>query len=311
MKIRSLLVRELLHELIGTMLLILLGDSIMAALITGRQEHIAHIVGPVGWGAAIFVAVFVSGGVSSHLNPAVTLALASVKKFPLKKVPLFFAVQYLGAFVGAALVYLIYRDSISAFDGGERQVVGVNGTAHIFSTYPRDGVSTLTCFWDQVVATGILMLAVEAITDECNFGGVPKPLLPLMLGTLIMAEIFSFSYNCMAPLNPARDIGPRIFTGLAGWGEEVFSYRDYTWIWVPIFGPHVGGIIGAWMYKLCIGNNWPEETPRLSQVLSTTVSMDNGRAGKQSASPCKTTETFVFRPDAEKCADGDQANTKI
>ncbi|KAG0443994.1 hypothetical protein HPB47_014303 [Ixodes persulcatus] len=143
MKIENRLIRELINEFIGTMILVLIGDSILAVIIAGDNEKRAPIVGPVGWGTAIFVAVTIAGGVSAHLNPAVTLALASTKKFPINKVPLYFAVQYLGAFVGAALVYLLYRDQIANFYGGVRQITGKQGTAPIFATYPREHVSTL------------------------------------------------------------------------------------------------------------------------------------------------------------------------
>lgn len=264
MKIESRLIRELINEFIGTMILVLVGDSILAVIIAGDNEKLAPIVGPVGWGTAIFVAVTIAGGVSSHLNPAVTLALASTKKFPITKVPLYFAVQYSGAFVGAALVYLLYHDQIANFDGGVRQITGKQGTAPIFATYPRENISTLTCFFDQLVGTGILMLTAEAITDPRNFGGMPKHLHPLALGFMIMALIFGFSYNCMAPLNPARDIGPRIFTAIAGWGTEVFTYRNWNYVWVPIFGPHLGAILGAWIYKVGIGDNFPDDEPKLS-----------------------------------------------
>uniref|UniRef100_A0A023G9L5 Putative aquaporin ixodes scapularis aquaporin n=1 Tax=Amblyomma triste TaxID=251400 RepID=A0A023G9L5_AMBTT len=124
MKIENLLVRQLIHEFLGTAVLILIGDSIMALIIAGGNEPIAEIVAPVGWGVAIFCAVSVAGGVSAHLNPAVTLANASVRKFPLAKVPLYFAAQYMGAFVGAALVFVTYRDLINHFDNGVRQVTG-------------------------------------------------------------------------------------------------------------------------------------------------------------------------------------------
>ncbi|XP_064472754.1 aquaporin-7-like isoform X2 [Ornithodoros turicata] len=259
MRVRSIFVRELINEFLGTFTLIVFGESIMAIIIAGRQEHNAGIIAPVGWGAAIFCAVTVSGGVSAHLNPAVTLALASVKKFPIKKVPLFFVAQYTGAFLGAAVVFAIYRDAIAAMDNGVRAVTGPTGTAPIFATYPREGISTLTCFIDQVVATGFLVLTAEAITDPRNFGGLPKPFYPLTLGFMITAEIFAFSYNCMAPLNPARDLGPRVFTAIAGYGTGVFSVRNYVWMFVPIFAPHVGGVLGAWTYKVCVEDNWPEE----------------------------------------------------
>ncbi|KAL3201586.1 hypothetical protein MRX96_012614 [Rhipicephalus microplus] len=226
MKIENLLIRQLINEFLGTMILITIGDSIMAIIIAGDNESLAACVGPLGWGVAIYVAVQISGGVSSHLNPAVTLAQASVRKFPIAKVPLYFAAQYLGGFVGAALV-------------------------------PH--VSTLTCFIDQVIATGIMMVCVEAIGDTRNFGGIPPHIHPICLGLMIMAIIFSFAYNCMCPLNPARDISPRLFTLMAGWGPETFTLRGWNYVWVPLLGPHIGAILGVWLYKVAIGDHWPEK----------------------------------------------------
>lgn len=257
MKIQSVLIRELISEFIGTMVLVLIGDAIMAIIIAGDNESIAAVVGPVGWGVAIFVAVSVAGGVSAHLNPAVTLALASARKFPLAKVPLFFAAQYLGAFVGAALVFITYKDQIHEFAGGKRLVFGEKATAGIFATYPKGHVTTLTCFIDQVIATGLLTLSAEAITDDRNFGGIPKPMHPICLGLMIMALIFGFASNCMCPLNPARDLSPRFFTLLAGWPAETFTLRQGNYVWVPIVGPHIGGILGVWLYKVAIGDHWP------------------------------------------------------
>ncbi|KAH8040616.1 hypothetical protein HPB51_011931 [Rhipicephalus microplus] len=259
MKIENLLIRQLINEFLGTMILITIGDSIMAIIIAGDNESLAACVGPLGWGVAIYVAVQISGGVSSHLNPAVTLAQASVRKFPIAKVPLYFAAQYLGGFVGAALVFATYKDAIEHFDQGIRQVTGEKATAGIFATYPRPHVSTLTCFIDQVIATGIMMVCVEAIGDTRNFGGIPPHIHPICLGLMIMAIIFSFAYNCMCPLNPARDISPRLFTLMAGWGPETFTLRGWNYVWVPLLGPHIGAILGVWLYKVAIGDHWPEK----------------------------------------------------
>ncbi|KAL1429984.1 hypothetical protein MTO96_015476 [Rhipicephalus appendiculatus] len=247
MKIENLLVRQLINEFLGTMILIIIGDSIMAIIIAGENESIAACVGPLGWGVAIYVAVQISGGVSAHLNPAVTLAQASVRKFPIAKVPLYFAAQYLGGFVGAALVFVTYKDAIDHYDQGVRQVMGEKATANIFATYPRPYVSTLTCFIDQ------------AIGDTRNFGGIPPHIHPICLGLLIMALIFSFGYNCMCPLNPARDLAPRLFTLMAGWGPETFTLRGGNYVWVPLLGPHIGGILGVWLYKVAIGDHWPDK----------------------------------------------------
>lgn len=259
MKIENLLVRQLINEFLGTLVLVLLGDSVLAIIIAADNESIAAVVGPLGWGTAIYVAVQIAGGVTAHLNPAVTLALASVRKFPIAKVPLFFAAQYLGAFVGAALVFVTYKDLIDHFDDGVRHVVGAKATAAIFATYPKPHVSTLTCFIDQVIATGILTLTAEAITDPRNFGGIPVSMHPICLALMIMSLIFSFPYNCMCPLNPARDISPRLFTLIAGWGPETFTLRGGNYVWVPVLGPHIGAILGMWLYKVAIADHWPDK----------------------------------------------------
>lgn len=275
MKIENLLVRELINEFIGTMVLVLIGDSIMAIIVAGDNEKIAPIVGPLGWGVAIFCAVSVAGGVTSHLNPAVTLGLASIRKFPLAKVPLYFAAQYMGGFVGAALVFLTYRDQINKFDSGTRAVTGITATANIFATYPKEHVTTLTCFIDQVIATGLMTLVAESITDERNFGGIPKQMHPICLALMIMALIFGFANNCMCPLNPARDVSPRFFTLIAGWPSETFTLRGWNYVWVPVVGPHIGAILGMWLYKVAIGDNWPD-LPR--QATSTNAEPAAGRS---------------------------------
>ncbi|XP_065290422.1 aquaporin-9-like isoform X2 [Dermacentor albipictus] len=289
MKIENLLVRQLINEFLGTLVLILIGDSVLAVIIAGENESIAAVVGPLGWGVAIYVAVQIAGGVTAHLNPAVTLGLASVRKFPIAKVPLYFAAQYLGAFVGAALVFVTYKDCIEHFDQGVRAVVGKKATAAIFATYPREHVSTLTCFIDQVISTGILMLTAEAIGDPRNFGGIPVAMHPICLGLMIMALIFSFAYNCMCPLNPARDVGPRLFTLMAGWGPETFTLRGWNYVWVPVLGPHIGAILGAWLYKLAIADHWPDIKPK--PTTSTNGESTTGRSRPADCWPMRKVST--------------------
>ncbi|GAA6086013.1 aquaporin-9a, partial [Tachysurus ichikawai] len=102
----------------------------------------------------------------------------------------------------------------------------------------------------QVIGTGMLVLCILAITDSKNIGA-PKGVEPLAIGLIILGISVSMGMNCGYPLNPARDLGPRLFTAVAGWGMEVFSTADHWW-WIPVFGPLLGGITGAVVYFLLI-----------------------------------------------------------
>ncbi|UYV60301.1 AQP3 [Cordylochernes scorpioides] len=241
------------------------GNAVLATVILSRST-LGPVAGPLGWGLALVVALYASGGVSGgppcaggHLNPAVSTALASVGKFPWRKVPQYAAAQYLGAFMASVVLYLLYIDVLSHFDNGMRAVPpAINATAQIFATYPQPYVSTGIGFLDQVVGTAALVLAICAITDDRNMA-VPKGLVPLAIGLSLLLVQLVFGLNCMAAVNPARDLGPRIFTAIAGWGAEVFSFRDYNWFWVPVVAPHLGGVLGAWMYGGLVGLHWPED----------------------------------------------------
>lgn len=255
-RLESRLCRDSLAEFVGTLILTLIGDSVLASLTASRLGYFGMAAGPLGWGLAVYLGVVVSGGVSGgHLNPAVTLGLASAGKFQWPKVLPYIAAQYLGAFVAAGLVYLLYQDALYQVDGGLRVVYGPNATAPVFSCFPAPEVRTPTCLLDQVVSAAVLLVSICAIVDPKNMA-VVKGHQPLLVGFAVAACMYAFSYNCGNPLNPARDLAPRIFTAMAGWGVEVFSLRGYNWFWVPVVGPHVGGVIGVWIYKLSVENHW-------------------------------------------------------
>ncbi|RWS12540.1 water-specific aquaporin-like protein [Dinothrombium tinctorium] len=198
-----------------------------------------------------------------HVNPAVTLGLASVCKIKWYKIFHYFAAQYLGAFLGAAVTYGVYHEAITNTFGAELQTIGVNGTAGIFGTFSNENISTSTAVIDQIVATAFFLLVINAITDEKNMA-CPKGLIPIAIGiTDLGLLIFAFGYNCGAPINPARDFAPRVFTALAGWGNEVFTAHDY-YFWVPLVCCHIGGVLGSWIYRLFIELHWPEASYELA-----------------------------------------------
>ncbi|KAM8878061.1 aquaporin-9b isoform 2-T2 [Synchiropus picturatus] len=141
-------------------------------------------------------------------------------------------------------------DAFMDYTDGEYIVSGANATANIFASYPAKHLSVLNGFVDQVIATGALVLCILAITDQKNIGA-PKGMEPLCIGLIILAIGVSMGLNCGYPINPARDLGPRFFTAVAGWGMEVFRAGGCWW-WIPVVGPMVGGAVGAGIYFLLI-----------------------------------------------------------
>ncbi|CAI5645558.1 aquaporin-9b isoform X3 [Oreochromis niloticus] len=211
----------------------------------------------IGFTLGVMMAVYIAGGVSgAHVNPAVSLAMLILGKLPLKKFPIYVAAQFLGAFAGSCAVYGLYYDALMDFTKGEFIVTGENATATIFASYPAKHLSVLNGLGDQVIATAALVICILAITDRKNIGA-PKGMEPLCIGLIIAAIGVSMNLNCGYPINPARDLGPRFFTALAGWGMEVFRAGGCWW-WIPVVGPMVGGAVGAGVYLIFIELHHPE-----------------------------------------------------
>uniref|UniRef100_A0A1E1X3P2 Putative aquaporin n=1 Tax=Amblyomma aureolatum TaxID=187763 RepID=A0A1E1X3P2_9ACAR len=257
LKIKNATLREALSEFMGTFVLVLFGNAVLASLTFERAGVVSYTAAFWGWGLALTLGVLVAGGASgAHLNPAVTVALVTVRKCSWRKILPYMAAQYLGAFLAAVVLFVTYSGALTQFDGGIRSVNGANATAGIFASYPKEFVDTGNCLVDQIVGTALLMLAILATIDGRNMAVAPG-LQPLFIGLALAAIALCFGYNCGAPLNPARDLSPRIFTAIAGWGSEVFSFRQYNWFWVPIVGPHIGAIMGAWLYFLTVELHCP------------------------------------------------------
>lgn len=253
--------RELAAECLGTLVLIAFGDGVVAQVVLSGGANGVYPSINIAWGLAVVIGVLVAGGVSgAHLNPAVTLALAVRRGFPWAKVLPYSAAQLLGAFLGAALVFMTYREAMAAFDGGVREIAGAHGTAGIFATYPQPYLSIAGGLVDQIVGTALLVVGVFAISDARNVG-VPGWLAALYVGLLVVAIGMAYGMNAGYAINPARDLGPRLFTAVAGWGGGVFSAGNGWW-WVPVAGPLVGAVAGGAVYDVCIGRRHPVEAAR-------------------------------------------------
>src|SRR2546422_1194846 len=228
-------------EAIGTGLLILFGDGVVAGVVLNKtkSQNSGWIVITFGWGLAVAVAIYAVGRFSgAHINPAVTLALATTDQgLAWKDVPTYLAGQYTGAIIGAVLVYLAYYPHWAPTeDPGTKLAVFCTGPAI------RNYVAN---FVTEVIGTAALLLGVLAITASGN--NLTAGLAPLLIGLLIMVRCLALVGPTGYAINPARDLGPRIAHALlpiAGKGNS-----DWGYAWIPVAGPIIGGLIAGLVYK--------------------------------------------------------------
>ncbi|XP_004374666.1 aquaporin-9 [Trichechus manatus latirostris] len=255
--LKSSLAKETLAEFLGTFIMIVLGCGSVAQAVLSRGHFGGIVTINVGFAMAVAMAIYVAGGVSGgHINPAVSFAMCLFGRMKWIKFPFYVAAQFLGAFTGAATLFGIYYDGLMSFAGGQLLTVGENATAHIFATYPASYLSLANAFADQVVATTFLVMIVFAVFDSRNWG-VPRGLQPIVIGLLIIVIASSLGLNSGCAMNPARDLSPRLFTALAGWGSDVFTAGNNFW-WIPVVGPMVGAIVGGLIYVLIIEIHHPD-----------------------------------------------------
>jgi MIP family channel proteins len=252
----SFLSREALAEFLGTFVLIIFGvGSVAQAVFSHSLQNPLSI--HLAWGIAVTLGIYIAAGVSgAHLNPAVTLAMAVHRRFPWRKIPEYWFAQFLGAFFAAAVVFTVYHEALQNFDGGVRQVLGPQGTAGIWATYPQQFLSTMPGgLLDQIIGTALLVCVIFALSDQKNFSPSEK-MAPLFVGATVVLIGVSLGYNAGYAINPARDFGPRLFTYFAGWGNAVFTSGNGWW-WVPILGPLLGAILGGSVYDFLIIRRHP------------------------------------------------------
>ena len=251
--------REAVAEFLGTFLILVFGTASVAQWLLSGGAAGSPLAIHLSWGLGVTMGIYASAGVSgAHLNPAVTLAFATFRGFPWRKVPAYFLAQLAGAFAGAAVTFVTYREAFDHFDGGVRQVVGEKATAGIFATYPQPFLSAFPGgFVDQIVGTALLLLGIFALGDRRN--AAPASGGPVLVGALVVAIGMTFGFNAGYAINPARDLGPRAFTALAGWGSEVFRAGG-NWWWVPIVAPCLGALLGGLVYDRLITRHHPPES---------------------------------------------------
>jgi glycerol uptake facilitator protein len=241
-----------LAEVVGTMMLILLGDGVVANVLLARSkgQNSGWIVITTGWAVAVAIAVYAVGRISgAHINPAVTIALATIGSFPWAQVPGYVAAQMIGAFAGGVLVWLTYLPHWRVTEDRAAKL-------GIFCTGPAIH-NTAANFITEVIGTAMLLFGVLAIganaqgwaqAGEVDLSQVfSRALQPLLVGILVLGIGLSLGGPTGYAINPARDLGPRLAHAvlpIAGKGDS-----DWYYSWIPVVAPIVGGIIGAALYS--------------------------------------------------------------
>ncbi|XP_061906958.1 aquaporin-3-like [Entelurus aequoreus] len=273
-QIRNLLLRQALAECLGTLILVMFGCGAVAQLVLSGGSHGLFLTVNFAFGFAATLGILVCGQISGgHLNPAVTFALCLLGRERWRKFPMYFLFQTIGGFLGAAVIFAMYYDALWDFPGAFN-VTGPNATAGIFATYPGKHLTLVNGFFDQIIGTAALIVCILAIVDPYN-NPIPQGLEAFTVGFVVLVIGLSMGFNSGYAVNPARDLGPRIFTAVAGWGTEVFTVRN-GWFLVPVFAPFLGTIIGVIIYQMMVGfheegevrdrRNAQEESVRLTNI---------------------------------------------
>jgi glycerol uptake facilitator protein len=267
-RLRAGLPGAMLAEFFGTFLLLLLGLGTCALNVVGLPGSGRQTVpfGPAnwliivfGWAFAVMLAAYVAGGISgAHLNPAVTLAFAAARGFGWRNVVPYWVAQFVGAFSAAAVVYAVYGPAIDDYNATNHLARPQSvDTYSIFATFPAAYFhgGYLGPLVDQLVGTAILVALIAALIDHRNQAPAGN-MAPLTIGFVVAVIGCAYGTNAGYALNPARDLGPRLFTYVMGWGKLAFS-GDYgagtQYWWIPIVGPLAGALIGIYLYDFFIG----------------------------------------------------------
>ena len=245
---------ELISEAVAVFIIIAFGDSVAAMYTLYDPSPYQHAYWGVCvvWGLAVTIAIYATGSVSGcHANPAVTLALALYRKFSWKKVVPYCVAQTLGAFAGAAVVYVLFGPVIDHFNLVHQLTRADGGAAGVFFTHPGLAVTAMHALLDEIILTAFLIFGIFAVTEQYNEQAPGANFGAVIIGLIVAVIGASMGYLEAWAIHPARDSGPRLFCFFAGWGSSALPSPDNYW-WIPIIGPLLGGVVGGAAYQLLI-----------------------------------------------------------
>lgn len=237
--------REALAEMLGVIVQLTLGLSANLSVLAAGNGNPNTL--NWAWGFATMIAIYVSGGVSgAHLNPTITAVLWFYRGFPKRKMPEFLAGQFLGAFIAPFVAYGVYLAAIQNWEAA-------NGTASIIGSFVTNPgqtyVGTATAFFNEFVGTAFLVIIIMALGDDQN-APPGAGMNSFIVGLVITALTFAFSFNTGMALNPVRDFGPRLALLCLGYGGQLFT--DPFWFYGPFAASLCGGFVGAGIYDFFV-----------------------------------------------------------
>lgn len=245
-------------ELIGTFILVFFGcSSVAVAVLYSAHNSLFQVAGI--WGMGVMLAIYATRHLScAHLNPAVSIAMVLGKRMSARWLPVYFGAQFIGAFLAAMLLYTLFSESIAAYEATNNIVRSSQEsirTAMIFGEYyPNPGagtsavVSYWNAFWAEAAGTFFLVLMIFSLTEGCNVGRPDDALAPLFIGMTVSAIICVIAPLTQAGLNPARDLSPRLFAYLAGWGKAAFPDDQYGFLVIYVVAPILGGAAASLLF---------------------------------------------------------------
>ena len=234
---------QLLGEFLGTFILILLGNGVVSGVVLNKKKDTGAgwVAITLGWGFAVMMGVYVSGFMSpAHLNPAVTIAMAMIGSFSWSLVFPYIIAQMLGAMVASIILYLMFYPHY-AETKNPADILGTFSTGPAIRQTSSNLISEIV--GTAVLTTGILAFGQYAITQTSGVS-------PLLVGAIITAIGLSLGATTGYSLNPARDLGPRIMHAILpikGKGDS-----DWSYAWIPVVGPIIGGSLGALLFNMVI-----------------------------------------------------------
>lgn len=253
----------MLGETLGTFILVFVGCGTVATAVALNAQMGIFQVAAV-WGFGVALAIILTAQLShAHLNPAVTIAVATFGGFPWKRVPGYILCQFVGAFAAAGLVLAVYGGAIDLYETENQIVRGASGSeasAMIFGEFfpnpegkpipaeRQQHIAVRHAFLAEFVGTAILLLAIFGLTHPHNTS-YPNKISALMIGMVIMILISLFAPISQGGFNPARDLAPRLFSSLAGWKDIPFSVNGFGWCTVYVVAPILGGLAGGGIAK--------------------------------------------------------------
>ena len=243
-------------EFIGTFMLLLFGCGTVAVTVL-FGSLVGQFQIAVCWGITITLSIYMTRHIcNAHFNPAVTIAMAVSGRLKVKEVPVYLIAQFLGAFAGALVVYILFSPSIAAFESANGIVRGTFesvATAKMFGEYYVQPGSTavvsmgLACL-AELVGTFILIFAIFSLTEGCNVGRPDSNLGPVYIGLTVSIIQCLVAPLTQAGLNPARDFSPRLVALIFGWGAWSFPDAVGGAVWVYILAPIAGGLLAALVF---------------------------------------------------------------